>query len=346
MENKKICPHCKTENPEVAIFCKRCGALFRGEPQIKEVYEGSQNKKNLIIFIVCVVLLVLAFIIFKAGSADKNTVVTTQSTLSSTATTTVAPPSTSATTTETTAQSTTASTTALTLPTLPSTTKATTAPTTAKPMTQEEIQEICDEFNELVYNLKNSDYNLSVHKTDEVKLEITSFSLPFPMKTVNLFMANLIPKTDETYNFSNGVASESASINLSSYIPPASADGSSISAENVKSAKKDANGTITIVFKADSSTFSDGQTVIPPHVSTATDYLDFANFALGNVKITKAEIKYPKTAVRIMVDDEGDITKLLIRQPVVISCTGGVNTLTADVGLNIVPLTTYEITYK
>lgn len=345
MENKKICPHCKTENPEVAVFCKRCGALFRGEPEIKETAEDNQKKKNLIIFIVCIILLIAAFIVFKAGSADKNAVVTTEAPAETTASTTVAPVTTTvtttATTTQTTTATTTASTTALTLPTLPSTTKPT---TTA--MSQEDIQEICDEFNELIYNLKYSDYNLSVHKTDEVKLEITSFSLPFPMRTVNLFMNNLIPKTDETYNFADGVAAESSSVNLASYIPPSSADGASISAENVRSAKKDENGTITIYFKADSSSFADGQTDIPPHVSTATDYLDFANFTLGSVKITKAEIKYPKTGVRIMVDDEGDITKFIISQPVEITCTGGVNSLTADVGLKIDTKTTYDVTYN
>ncbi len=344
MDNKKICPHCKTENPENAVFCKRCGALFRGEPEIKAPVEDNQNKKNIIIVAVCIVLLILAFVIFKAGSAGKTAATTEPSQTESTSTTVAPPETTTATTTTATttaATTTTESTTALTLPTLPSTTK----PTTTAPK-QEDIQEICDEFNSLIGNLKNSSYDLSVHKTDEVKFELTSFSLPAPIRTINLFMANLIPKTDETYNFSDGVAAESASVLLASYIPPSSADGASVAAKNVKSAKKDSNGTITIEFKPDSSSYADGKTVLPPHVSTATDHLDFANFALGSVEISKAEIKYPGTTVTVEVDDEGDITKLTIHQPVEITCTGGVRTLVADVGLKIDPTTVYEVSYK
>ena len=158
-------------------------------------------------------------------------------------------------------------------------------------------------------------------------------------------MKNLIPKTDETYSFSGGVAKEDGTINLASYIPPSSADGASVSPENVKSATRNSDGTITIAFKADSSSFKDGSTVIPPHISTATDHVDFGNFALGPVAITKAEIAYPGTAVKAEVDEDGDLKKLTIHQPVEVNCTGGVGSLTADVGMKIDATITYEISY-
>ena len=177
--NRKICPHCKTDNPEEAIFCKKCGALFRGEPVIRNFEEERYNRKNLIIFAVCVVLLIVAFIVFKSGSAPKSTAVTTEASQSVTETTAV--PSTTAPTTtaapETTTEATTTTeTTMLTLPTLPPSTTA--APTTTKAPTAEEVQEICDAFNGLIYDIKGREMELSVHKSDDFTIEITSFSLP------------------------------------------------------------------------------------------------------------------------------------------------------------------------
>ncbi len=345
--NRKICPHCKTENPEIAVFCKKCGALFRGDAEIRNVAEEEYNRRNIIIFAVCVVLLIVAFIVFKSGSAPKQTNVTTLPSESVSETTTVqtttAATTTAAPETTTTTAPTTTETTMLTLPTLPPSTTA--KPTTTKAASAEEVQEICDEFNELIYDIKAYEYDLSVHKSDEFTIEITSFSLPVSTDAINRFMKNLIPKTDETHNFSDGVSKEDGTVDLASYIPPASATGASVSAENVKSATRNSDGTITIHFKPDSSSFADGSTVVPPHISTATDHVDFGNFALGPVAITKAEISYPATAVTAEVDSEGDLKKLIIHQPVEVSCTGGVGSLTADVGMKIDATITYEITY-
>lgn len=344
--NRRICPHCKTDNPENAIFCKKCGALFRGDAEIRNLEQERYNRKNLIIFVVCVALLVVAFIVFKSGSAPKQTAVTTESSASVTETTTVqttTAPTTTAPVETTTEATTTTETTMLTLPTLPPSTTA--KPTTTKALSAEEVQEICDEFNELIYDIKSREYELSVHKSDDFTIEITSFSLPVSTDGINRFMNNLIPKTDETYNFSEGVAKEDGTINLASYIPPSSADGASVSPENIKRATRNSDGTITILFKADSSSFAEGETVIPPHISTATDHVDFANFALGPVAITKAEVTYPGTKITAEVDEEGDLDKLVIHQPVEVNCTGGVGSLTADVGMKIDATITYEITY-
>lgn len=339
--NRKICPHCKTDNPEEAIFCKKCGALFRGDAEIRNLEEESYNRKNLIIFVVCVVLLIVAFIVFKSGSAPKQTAVTTEASQSVTETTT-APSTTAPTTTSapetTTEATTTTETTMLTLPTLP-------PPTTAAALSGEEVQKVCDEFNELIYNVKAVESDLTVHKSDDFTIEITSFSLPVSTDAINRFMKNLIPKTNETYNFSGGVAKEDGTINIAAYIPPASANGASVAPENVKKSTRGSDGSITIEFNADSSSFADGQTVIPPHISTATDHVDFGNFALGPVAITKADITYPATAVTALAGADGKLKKLVIHQPVEVNCTGGVGSLTADVGMKIDATITYEITY-
>lgn len=343
----KICPHCKTENPEIAVFCKKCGALFRGEPEIKDGLEKKLKTRNTLIIVSCIILLLVAFIIFKAGSAPKQTSATTTTATTASTTlaattqpTTAAPETTTAATTEATTEK-------LTLPTLPSTTAV---PTTAKPTepapTAEEIQAVCDSFNELIYNIKSRDWDITVHRKDTIEMKITDFSIPAPVNTINLFMSRLVPQTDETYNFSDGVAQESASILLADYIPPSSASGSSVSVDNVKSAKIDDKNIYTLTFKADSSTFADGQTQLPPHVSTATNPLDFANFALGNVLVSKAEISYPGTVVKAAVDEDGDLTKLLIKQPAIVKCTGSVGPLTADVVLDISAESYYEITYN
>jgi len=342
----KICPHCQAENKEVAVFCKKCGALFRGEPEIKQTLADKLKMKNTLIVVICVILLLIAFIIFKAGSAPKNPTVATSATETTTASTTLptttAPTTTAPTTTTTTAPST--ETTALTLPTLPTT--QTTVPPTTKAPTEDEIQEICDEFNELIYNIKGRQMELSVHKTENIGMKLTSFSLPAPTETINLFIGRLIPSIDETYNFSEGVAKEDGTILLSEYIPPSAASTATISAEDVKSAKIDSNGTITIVFKEDTSSFDGAKTVAPPKVSTATNYLDFASMALGTVIIDKAEITYPGSTITATVDDEGDLLKLTVHQPVELICTGGSGRLTADVGLELDANTVYEINYN
>lgn len=342
---RKICPHCKTHNPDHAVFCKRCGALFQGEPAYKDENNVIAKNKNTIIFVVCIILLVLAFIIFKSGSAPETVATTPATAESTTVASTTLPTTLPPTTTQPTATQAPV-TEALTLPTLPSTTKATTTAPTTAPLTEEEIEELCDEYNSLIYNLKYSDYAPTIHKTVETSIEIKSFSLPVNTERLNTFIKNLLPKTDETYTFSaDGVAAENPAITLESYIPPIGASGSSITSDDIRKVTTKADGTITFTFKPDKSTYSDGVTDIPPYVSTATDYLDFATFALGPVGITKADISYPKTMVRSEVDADGDIIKLSIRQPVTVNCTGGVGRLTADISMDIETLTIYKITY-
>lgn len=341
---RKICPHCKTHNPEEAIFCKRCGALFTGEPEYKDDNNFFLKHKNIIAVAACAVLLVIAFAVFKSGSPPKTVATTVAPTESSTLPTTL-PPTTAPSAVQTSATETTTQ--ALTLPTLPSTTAPTTAaPTTTAAPSADEIEEICDEYNTLIYNLKYSGYEPSIHKTIETGLEINSFSLPVNTDTLNRFMKNLLPKTSETYTFSaDGVATENSAVTLDNYIPPVQGAEASVYADAVKSATRSSEGTITIYFKPDSSSYSDGKTDIPPYVSTATEYLDFATFALGPVGITKAEIEYPETVITAEVDSDGDIIKLSIKQPVSVNCTGGVGSLTADVNMTVDTLTVYEVTY-
>lgn len=340
---RKICPHCKTHNPEAAVFCKRCGALFRGEPEYKNENNFIEKNKNIIIVAVCAFLLIVAFIIFKAGSAPDavaTTAVPTEGTTASTTiATTTAPTTTLPPTTETTTE-------ILTLPTRPSTTVPTTKATTTAAPTEEEIQEICDEYNTLIENLKYCEYEPTIHKTIETSLKITSFSLPVNTDTLNRFMNNLLPETNESYSFSaDGIAAENQRITLEGYIPPSQDSSASVTAEDVKSATKNSDGTITLKFRPDSSSFANGNTQAPFYVASATDYLDFASFSLGSVGITKAEIEYPETVITAEVDSDNDIIKLSIKQPASINCTGGVGTLTADLGINIDTLTVFEVNY-
>ncbi len=337
----KICPHCQAENPEIAVFCKKCGALFCGEPNYKDPQKEKQRYINLIAVAVCAVMLLVAFIIFKSGSptqkADSTTASQAGTTLSTTVTTTSATtlPVTESTTAETTSD-------AVTLPTRAETTTA--KPTTTAP-SKDNIQEICDSYNTIIENLKGRSWDLNVHKTVEVTAEITDFSLPAPTETINALISRVLPKTDESYDFSNSVATSDSSIALSDYIPPSSASSANVDADDVKQAKMDSNGNITLVFKSDKSSYADGETAVPPHVSTATDPLDFSNFALGSIAVSKAQITYPETVITATVDSDGDLVKLVIEQPSELVCTGGVGSLTADISLKIGTVSTYEITY-
>ena len=330
----KICPYCQTENPENANFCKKCGALFRGHPEIRDTSAEKNKRKNRLIITASVVLLIAALGVIMRGTGNKPEVSTTTTTTAQTtesttlAALTVAPS----------ANATTAPLITLT-PTTPTSTTATT--TTTAPIASTE--EICSEYNSIVGEVKGRTGTVSVHKAEKISLEITSFSLPLPTDAINSFMARLIPETDVTYNFTNGIAKEDGNITLSGFIPPAVKGAPDVKADNLISAEKDNRGNINLSFKADSSSFADGQTAFPVHVGSATDVLDFATFSLGPVKITKADIQYPATQIRAEVNAEGKLSKLIITQPVSVTSTGGVGSMTADVGMNLTAVTTFEI---
>ncbi len=329
----KICPYCQTENPENANFCKKCGALFRGEPQIRDTIAERNKRNNKLIVSASVFLLVVALAVIMRGTGDKPEVSTTTTTTASTTESTTLP----AVTVAPSANATTAPST--TLPTTTATT--TTVTTTVAPIVS--TDEICKEFNSLVGSVKGKTTDVAVHKIEKINLEITSFSLPVPTDAINSFMARLVPESDVTYNFANGIAKQDSKISLSSFIPPATKAVPEVTADNLLSAEKDIQGNITLKFKPDSSTFADGQTVFPLHVGAATDVLDFATFSLGPVKIVKADIQYPATEIRAEVDATGELTKLIITQPVSVTSTGGVGSMTADVGMNLKAVTTFEI---
>ena len=334
----KICPYCQTENPEKAVFCKRCGALFRGEPQTIDTVAEKNKRKNKLIFILCLILIITAIVIILSGSLGDATVITTTTTAATTTTsntttttpTTTALPAVVATTEK-------ATTTATTLAT------TTSAPAVNTPAPNLSIEEICKQYNTVVGAVKSNKGNVSISKTEKINLEITHFSLPVSTSAINSFMARLIPETDLTYNFSNGIAAEDSKVSLSGFIPPSAKASPEVTPDDLISAEKDASGTIVLKFKPDTSTFADGKTVFPQYVDSATDVLDFATFSLGPVKITTADIQYPGTEIRATTDTEGKLTKLEIIQPVSVTSTGGVGSLTADVGMNLKATTTYEI---
>lgn len=337
---RKICPHCNTDNPQEAVFCKKCGALFVGQPEFVNLEEKKRKKvtnlKNKLVFALCIILLVVALLVFKSGSVKGDETVNSPSTsdIQTTAPTTTAP----STTMPTTAAPTT---TAAPVTTAAAPVTTTQAPTTAAP--KNDIDSICADYNFLIHNIKKRTDSFSVHKTEKISLEITHFSLPVPTETINSFMMKLIPETDKTYAFSNGVCPEDSKTTLATLIPPANEFEASVTADDLLSAERDSNGTITLKFKPDSSTFADGKTDFPLYVGSATDVLDFATFSLGPVKIVKAEIEYPATEIKAEVDSEGNLKKLTVIQPVNATSTGGVGSLTADVGMKLQATTTFEV---
>lgn len=332
----KICPYCQTENPENANFCKKCGASFISSRKETDKSAEKAKSRHRFIFAGGAILFVIALAVIMRGTGDKTEVITeapdttvTTTAESTTAATTAPAPNANATT----APSSTVTT------TVPTTTQAVTSATAPAVLTTEEI---CEQYNNAISMLKETTENITIHKTEKINLEITHFSLPVPTETINSFMMKLIPETDITYNFVNGIANEDKSVKIIGFIPPASGFPA-VTADDLLSAEKDANGTLTLKFKADSSSFANGQTVFPRYVDSATDVLDFATFSLGPVKIVKADIQYPATEIKAELDTAGQLKKLIIIQPVTVMSTGGVGSLTADVGMNLKATTTYEV---
>lgn len=329
----KICPYCQTENPENANFCKKCGALFRGQPEVRDTALERKKRNHKLIVAAGVLLIVAAIAVIMRDTGNTPEASTTTST--PTAVTTTVPSTTlPALTVAPNANATTAPS-AATLPT-------TSATTTAAPAVLS-TEKICKQYNDLVGAVKASKESINIHKTEKINMEITHFSLPVSTETINAFMAKLIPETDISYDFADGIAKQDSEISLSGFIPPAVKSAPDVTADDLLSAEKDASGTITLKFKADSSSFANGQTVMPQYVDSATDVLDFATFALGPVKIVSADIQYPGAEIKAETDAEGKLTRLIITQPVTVMSTGGVGSFTADVGMNLKATTTYEI---
>lgn len=345
---RKICPYCNSDNPEEAVFCKKCGALFQGEAEFVNLEEKKRKKvtnlKNKIIVAVCFVLLLLALVVFKSGSAKDDEVInSTASVVQTDSSSTPTASATDSAVTEVSATTTTTTTTAAPPVTTTAAPITTTVAPTTKAAPKNDIASICADYNSLIHDVKKRTDSFSVHKTEKIALEITKFSLPVDTATINNFMTKLIPETDKTYKFSGGVCTEDSKTTLNTLIPPANEFEASVSPDDLLSAERDANGTITLKFKPDSSSFADGVTDFPLYVGSATDVLDFATFALGPVKISKAEIEYPATEIKAEVNSDGSLKKLTVIQPVNTTATGGVGALTADVGMKLKATTTFEV---
>ena len=330
----KICPYCQTENPENANFCKKCGAHFRGMPETRDTVAEKKKKINKLVITACAFLIVAALAVIMRDTED---IPEAESTTMTTTATSAAPVESTTLPAATVAPSANATTAPITLPPTTTTASALTAPAMMS------SEEICKEYNELLGALKAENGNITIHKTEKIELEITHFSLPVPTESINSFMMKLIPETDASYTFTNGIAKEDKKVSISSLIPPADKSAPAITADDLLSAEKDTQGVIMLKFKADSSTFADGQTVFPQYVDSATDVLDFATFSLGPVKIVKADIQYPATEIKAEADSEGKLKKLTVIQPVTVMSTGGVGSMTADVGMNLKATTTFEV---
>ena len=208
--------------------------------------------------------------------------------------------------------------------------------------TETDMAAICEKYNSLLGDLKSNKGTVRIHKIEKISMQITEFSLPVSMSAINSFMNGLIPQTDTVHNFSNGV-SENKKTTLTELIPPSTKSAPEVTPEDLISATESPDGTITIKFKADSSSYANGKTDFPLYVGSATDVLDFATFSLGPVKISSAEIEYPGTEITLNVDEDGNAKMLTIIQPVNVISTGGVGSLTANVGMVLKATTTYQV---
>lgn len=212
----------------------------------------------------------------------------------------------------------------------------------------ETADEVCATYNNAVNALKQYTGSITVHKDEKIQMEITEFSLPAPTEQINSVMRSIVPDTLEDYTFQNGVRTDEPEIGVTDTIPPFG-ESAAVSSANVSTATiaDIANGQeITLKLIPETASFDGNTTTLTPNISSVLDELDFATFEMGPIGIQKAEISYPEATLTANLDSDGRLIKLVIKLPVIVSCTGGMSVFTADVGLDMEVTTIYEISYQ
>lgn len=209
--------------------------------------------------------------------------------------------------------------------------------------------EIAAKYNEVVNALKKCD-SVTVHKTGVVNIECTDCSVSMLKGLVNTILQNFISNSEDTITFTGqkGNNSKGEEKWINDYIAPGSKEAT-VSEGDLASATAVAEGDgykMTLVFKAEKSTYDGTNTVYPEAHMTAMTPLNLATLELPmGAVISQAEMSYPGATAEATVDGSGRLTRLYINLPLEGSGTGELKGMSLSVGLKGNMDDTFEMTY-
>lgn len=209
-------------------------------------------------------------------------------------------------------------------------------------------KEIAAKYNEVLNALKKQE-NVTVHKVSNVNIECTSCSMPSLQGTVNKILQNFMGGSDETVQFNGGKGNKSdgSEVWINDFITPGGREAT-VTETDLASATAAAEGSgykMTLKFKSEQATFSNGSGTEPTSHKTAMDPLNLATLELPmGAKITEASMTYPGATIEATVDGSGNLTNMHLLLPLEGEGTGKLG-LSLSVGLKGDLDDTYTMTY-
>lgn len=206
--------------------------------------------------------------------------------------------------------------------------------------------EIVAKYNEVVNAAKNGGINGSMHKTSNTNIEVTKLSVESLKGTVNSIVSGLIKPSDETFNYTAGVAEDGG--NIKDHITPGGRDVA-LAEAGVANATATADGDgykMTITLVAEQSTFDGTNTTNPVHHESCLSPLNLATLDLGPAKITSASMNYSGATLNVTVDGQGRMTHYDFKLPMDGEGSGKLAIASLDLGLAGEMVETYDITYS
>ena len=189
------------------------------------------------------------------------------------------------------------------------------ADTSAEPSSSQMLKIIEDAVNAV----KKAN-NFTAVKKQEIDIKLTDCSAPSLKDTINAIIKKIAQNKTVTYTFVDGTMRESGgSITPDEAIPPTLREFV-LDERGVKSVTCESDGgntVYTVTLVRESATL---ESPAPPYRSLCMDYLNLADYDLGAVKITKADILYEEAEITVTLDGTGRAVKY--RELMPISGTG------------------------
>lgn len=161
--------------------------------------------------------------------------------------------------------------------------------------------------------------NFTANKKMQVTITVVDCSVPSVINQINDIINGIVDDVpaEETLVFVNGVATNSngEQVTAKDTVPPDSAPFA-LTSTGVSSAKAEKQGDNTVYTLQIVSEDTTGENPVPPHNSASVGYLDITSLGLPSiVKITKANMHYPGSTVKVTVNKDGKVIAISNRLP-------------------------------
>jgi flagellar basal body rod protein FlgF len=166
--------------------------------------------------------------------------------------------------------------------------------------------EILSKMTAAINHTKAYKGNLAVHHSESFTANITECTGgAIGQRVANSLVSAVVKPTDQTLNFSNGMAITNEGEQTQILLPK---NGQfALSADGIKSANAYQEGNLTVLMVTLVQENVD-QVKVPQHNSRSIGYLDPNSVDLMGMTITSGEIQYLGTSVMVKIDQAGYVT--------------------------------------